>query len=689
MADRDLLVEIGTEELPPKALQGLSEAFRNGIVAGLDRAELTHGEVRAFATPRRLAVLVHQVAERQADKALERRGPALRAAYDAEGRPTQAALGFARSCGVDLAEVERIETDKGSWLVHRSTQVGAPAVSLFAGIAEEALARLPIPKRMRWGDGEVEFVRPVHWVVMLFGGDVVPAEVLGVRAGRESRGHRFHHPGPVTLSSPGEYAERLETPGQVVVDFEARRERIRQQVEAIATDLGGRAVIDEALLSEVASLVEWPVALAGGFDARFLEVPAEALIATMKGNQRYFHLVDGNGHLLPHFIAVANVESRDPGAVRAGNERVVRPRLADADFFWKKDRASPLANRAEALGRVVFQQRLGTLLDRTRRITRVAGDIAQELGADPTLAERAAALSKCDLVTEMVGEFPELQGVMGRHYALHDGEHPEVATAIDEQYLPRFAGDGLPATTTGQIISLADKLDTLTGIFGIGQSPTGDRDPFGLRRAALGVVRILIERGLDLDLRELLLLSARAYGLFEAEPIAEQVLEFAMERLRAYYLDAGVAPDTFEAVLARRPTRPVDFDRRVRGVGAFRRLPEAASLAAANKRIHNILRQADEAPEGGADPTLLEAPAERELARVVATMAREVQPLLTAGEYPEALTRLAGLRESVDRFFEEVMVMVDDERVRRNRLALLAEVNGLFLRAADISRLQA
>ena len=689
MADRDLLIEIGTEELPPKALHGLAEAFRTGVLAGLDRAELTHGEVREFATPRRLAVLVRQVADRQADKAVERRGPALRAAYDAEGRPTQAALGFARSCGVDIAEVERLETDKGSWLVHRSTQVGAPAVSLFAGIAEEALARLPIPKRMRWGDGEVEFVRPVHWVVMLFGAVVVPGVVLGVRAGRESRGHRFHHPGPVTLSSPGEYAERLEAPGRVLVDFGARRERIRRQVEAIAADLGGRAVIDEALLSEVASLVEWPVALAGGFDARFLEVPAEALIATMKGNQRYFHLVDGNGRLLPHFIAVANVESVDPGAVRAGNERVVRPRLADADFFWKKDRAVPLASRAETLGGVVFQQRLGTLLDRTRRIARVAGGIARALGLDPALAERAAALSKCDLVTEMVGEFPELQGVMGRHYALHDGEHPEVASAIDEQYLPRFAGDALPATPTGQVLSLADKLDTLTGIFGIGQSPTGDRDPFGLRRAALGVVRTLIERGLDLDLRELLVLSARTYDLFEAEPVAEQVLEFAMERLRAYYLDAGVAPDTFEAVLARRPTRPVDFDRRVRGVGAFRRLPEAASLAAANKRIHNILRQAGEAPEGGADPALLESPAERELAEVVATMAREVQPLLAAGEYPEALTRLAGLRESVDRFFDEVMVMVDDERVRRNRLALLAEVNGLFLRAADVSRLQA
>lgn len=689
MASRDLLVEIGTEELPPKALRSLSDAFLAGVVAGLDRAELSHGEARPYATPRRLAVLVREVAERQPDKAVERRGPAVRAAFDAEGRPTQAALGFARSCGVDIAAVERLETDKGSWLVHRSTQVGAPAQDLFPTIVEEALARLPIPKRMRWGDLDVEFVRPVHWVVMLFGEEVVPARILGVPAGRESRGHRFHHPGPVSMASPAEYADRLESVGRVLADFDVRRERIRRQVEAIAGDLGGRAVIDEALLDEVASLVEWPVALAGGFEPRFLQVPAEALIATMKGNQRYFHLVDADGRLLPHFIAVANVESLDLAAVRAGNERVVRPRLADADFFWKKDRATPLASRAEILAGVVFQQRLGTLLDRSGRIGRVAHGIAHDLGVDPRLAERAAELCKCDLVSEMVGEFPELQGVMGRHYALHDGEPPEVAAAIDEQYMPRFSGDALPATTTGQILSLADKLDTLTGIFGIGQSPTGDRDPFGLRRAAVGVVRIMIERGLDLDLRDLLLLAARTYDLFDPEPVAEQVLDFAMERLRAYYLDAGVAPDTFDAVLARRPTRPVDFDRRVRGVGAFRRLPEAASLAAANKRIHNILRQAGGPPEGGPEPWLLEAPAERALAEAVGAMGREVEPLLAAGAYPEALTRLAGLRESVDRFFDEVMVMVDDERVRRNRLALLAEVSGLFLRTADISRLQA
>jgi glycyl-tRNA synthetase beta chain len=689
VASRDLLVEIGTEELPPKALRGLAEAFHAGVVGGLDRAELAHGEALWLATPRRLAVKVSAVSDRQPDRTVERRGPALKAAFGAEGRPTQAALGFARSCGVEVAALERLETEKGVWLAHRSVQAGSPASALLPGIVHESLGRLPIPKRMRWGRLEVEFVRPVHWVVMLLGEEVVPAEVLGIPAGRETRGHRFHHPAPIALASPADYLAKLEDPGFVVADFATRRQRVREQVEALAEGLGGQAVIDAALLDEVTSLVEWPVAVAGGFEPRFLEVPAEALVATMKGNQRYFHLVDGQGRLLPHFIAVANIVSRNPDAVRAGNERVVRPRLADAEFFWKKDRSVRLAERQEALGHVVYQQRLGTLLDKSRRMARVAHAIAVALGADPQRAERAALLAKCDLVTEMVGEFPELQGIMGRHYARYDGEPTEVASAIDEQYMPRFSGDQLPATVTGRTVSLADKLDTLTGIFGIGQSPTGDRDPFGLRRAALGVVRILIEGGLDLDLEDILLQAARAYDLFEPEPVATEVFDFAMERLRAYYLDTGVAPDTFEAVLARRPTRPVDFDRRVHGVSAFRALPEAASLAAANKRIHNILRQAGEATAGTVEPWLLEHPAERALAEAVGALAREVEPLLASGAYTAALTRLAGLREAVDRFFDDVMVMVDDPRVRQNRLALLAEVSGLFLRAADVSRLQA
>jgi glycyl-tRNA synthetase beta chain len=688
MASRDLLVELGTEELPPKALKGLAEAFLAGVLAGLDRAEVSRGAGRFFATPRRLAVLVREVADHQPDKLVERRGPALRGAYDAEGRPTPAAMGFARSCGVDVGALEHQETERGSWLVHRTLQPGAATRRLLPGIVEEALARLPIPKRMRWGGLEVEFVRPVHWLVFLLGEEVVPATVLGVPAGRETRGHRFHHPGPIALAAPAEYAARLESPGQVLADFQARRERIRAEVQRIARDLGGQAVVDEALLDEVASLVEWPVGLAGSFEPRFLEVPAEALIATMKGNQRYFHLVDAAGRLLPHFIAIANVQSRDLAAVRAGNERVVRPRLADADFFWRKDRSTPLASRAEALAGVVFQQRLGTLADKSRRVARVSRNIAIEIGANPGHAERAALLAKCDLVSEMVGEFPELQGVMGRHYALHDGEAPEVASAIDEQYMPRFSGDALPATVCGQVLSLADKLDTLVGIFGIGQVPSGDKDPFALRRAALGVVRILIERGLDLDLRELLRTAGRAYDLFEPEPVADQVFDFAMERLRGYYLEAGIAPDTFEAVLARRPTRPVDFDRRVRGVTAFRSLPEAASLAAANKRIHNILRQAGGAPEGPLEPWLLEDQAERGLAEAVGALAHQVEPLLARGDYRQVLARLAGLREAVDRFFDEVMVMVEDPRMRRNRLALLAAVSELFLRTADVSRLQ-
>jgi glycyl-tRNA synthetase beta chain len=689
VSSRDLLVEVGTEELPPKALRTLSRAFLDGVVEGLDRAGLAHGPARPFATPRRLAVLVESVAERQPDRQAERRGPAVRAAFDANGQPTGAALGFARSCGVEVGALERLETDKGAWLVHRSLQVGAEAASLLAGLVEEALGRLPVPKRMRWGDRDVEFVRPVHWVVMLFGADVVPARILGIPTGRETRGHRFHHPRPIELGSPAEYAERLEFVGHVVADFEVRRERVRGQVERVAAGLGGKTVMDPALLDEVTSLVEWPVALAGSFEPRFLEVPAEALVATMKGNQRYFPVVDGAGRLLPHFVAVANVESRNPKAVREGNERVVRPRLADADFFWKKDRATPLARRVEGLAGVVYQQRLGTLLDKSRRMVTLADWVARALCLDPGPARRAAELAKCDLLTEMVGEFPELQGTMGRHYARHDGEPEAVAVALDEQYMPRFAGDAPPATETGQVLSLVDKVDTLVGIFGIGQVPSGDRDPFGLRRAALGLLRTLIERGLELDLLELLRLGARAYGQFDPEALANQVFDFAMERLRAYYLDTGVAPDTFDAVLARRPTRPVDFDRRIRGVGAFRALPEAASLAAANKRIHNILRQAAGEVRGGElDPALLGEPAERALADAVAAVSPDVGALFAAGEYARALAGLAALRDTVDRFFDEVMVMVDDPALRRNRLTLLSGVSELFLRAADLSRLQ-
>lgn len=686
---RDFLVEIGTEELPPKALLRLAQAFAAGVREGLAKAGLTHGEMKHFAAPRRLAVLVEALSVAQPDRVLERRGPAVAAAFDDNGCATPAATGFARSCGVEVEDLEKLETDKGAWLVFRSKEAGRGTVELLPDIVQRALAGLPIPKRMRWGSLKVEFVRPVHWVVMLFGNETVDAEILGVSAGRETRGHRFHHPEPLYLAEPAAYAPLLATEGRVMADFEARREAIRAQVIESAEDLEGRALLNEALLDEVTALVEWPVALTGGFETRFLEVPAEALISTMQDNQKYFAVVDAKGRLMPHFITVANIESRDPAQVRAGNERVIRPRLSDAAFFWNQDRKRPLASRLDELKTVVFQKKLGTLYDKVQRVAALARTIARESGHDVALSERAALLSKCDLMTNMVGEFPALQGIMGRYYAQHDGEPAEVAQALDEQYMPRFAGDQLPQTGAGQALALADRLDTLVGIFAIGQAPTGEKDPFGLRRAALGALRIMITRQLDLDLEMLLEDAAHRFpaGIVAADTV-ETVFDFMMERLRSYYLEDGVRPDVFEAVLARRPTRPLDFDRRVRAVTAFRALPAAESLAAANKRIRNILKQTEEAVPTALELGGLVEPAERVLAERVAALAEDVGPLLDRREYTAALMRLATLREPVDAFFDRVMVMVEDGALRRNRLALLNTMSNLFLRVADLSRLQ-
>ncbi|HFA59662.1 MAG TPA: glycine--tRNA ligase subunit beta, partial [Rhodospirillales bacterium] len=533
MNRRDLLIEIGTEELPPKALRRLSGALAEGIREGLEKAGLGFGDLKPYASPRRLAVLVADLAEAQPDREELRRGPALAAAFDDDGCPTKAAEGFARSCGVAVEALERLETDKGAWLAYRLKQQGRPTTELVPDILDNALKRLPIPKRMRWGSLDVEFVRPVHWVVLLFGDEVIETEVLGVRTGRESRGHRFHHPGPLYIGEPGAYAPVLETEGRVVADLDARREAIRGQVIEAGRRLGGEALIDEDLLEEVTALVEWPVAVAGSFEERFLEVPAEALISTMQDHQKYFPVVDGEGRLLPHFITISNIDSRDPEQVRLGNERVIRPRLSDAAFFWEQDRKRPLADRVEQLGDMIFQKKLGTLLDKSRRVSGLAGHIASLIEGDPALAERAALLAKCDLLTQMVYEFPELQGIMGRYYARHDGEPEEVAEALDEQYMPRFAGDELPRTRTGMALALADRLDTLVGIFAIGQAPTGDKDPFALRRAALGVLRILIERNLDLDLEDLLREAAARFDEgIGAQAVVETVFDFMMDRLR-------------------------------------------------------------------------------------------------------------------------------------------------------------
>ncbi len=687
---RDLLIEIGTEELPPKALFNLALAFERGICDGLEKAGLPASNVQRFATPRRLAVRVDQLPLRQADRRLERRGPALSAAFGPDGHPTKAAEGSARSCGANsVAELQRQETDKGAWLVHVSTEPGAATAELIPAIVESALAGLPIPKRMRWGDRDDQFVRPVHWVVLLFGDAVIPATIMGVQAGRETSGHRFHHPDPIRVTSPADYARQLAADAKVIVGFDERRDVIRAQAESMALQLNGIAVIKPELLDEVTSLVEWPVALAGNFEQRFLDVPAEALISTMQDNQRYFPVVDTHGKLLPHFITITNLESRDPAQVRAGNERVIRPRFSDAEFFWNQDRKRPLAERQEALKHVVFQQRLGTLADKSNRVAALARFIAGYSDSNPDWAERAARLAKCDLLTQMVQEFPELQGIMGRYCALHDQEATEVAQAQEEQYLPRFAGDRLPSSATGRTLALADRLDTLIGIFAIGQPPSGAKDPFALRRAALGVLRILIEGQIDLDLLAALECGAANFEpTLRANQAVETVFDFMMERLRGYYLDQGVRADTFEAVLECRPTRPLDFDRRVRAVSAFRELPEAASLSAANKRIRNILKKIEAVLPFQVRPDLLIEEAEQALAGRLVESSSEATPLMEKGLYSEALSRLATLREPVDAFFDQVLVMAEDPALRDNRIALLNELSCLFLRVADFSRLQ-
>jgi glycyl-tRNA synthetase beta chain len=688
---RDFLVEIGTEELPPKSLTALAAAFAEGIEKGLADAGLKCGAVERFATPRRLAVRVRRLAERQPDRAVERRGPPVRAAFDAQGSPTQAALAFAKGCGVEVALLERLETPKGEWLVHRATEAGAATETLLPGIVQAALDTLPIARRMRWGAGDAQFVRPVHWVVMLFGREVVPCELLGVASSNLSYGHRFMAPKPLRISSPSAYVATLHKRGRVLADIHERRETIRQGVVAEAERIGGGAVIAEDLLDEVTALVEWPVPLAGRFDERFLDLPQEVPIATMQDHQRYFPVRDSSGALMPWFIAVANIESTDPQQVIAGNERVVRPRLSDAAFFWTTDRRQRLDSRREALKRVTFQTQLGSLFDKTERVRSLARSVADSIGGDPELADRAAQLAKCDLITTMVGEFPELQGLMGRYYAEHDGEHPEVSEAIREQYLPRFAGDALPATRTGMAVAIADKLDTIAGIFATGQKPTGTRDPFGLRRAALGLLRTSIEQHLDLDLQALIAQALNALPFAAPADSARDVYDYVIERLRAYYVEGGagfeVTPEMFDAVLATRPSSPLDFDARLRALVEFLQLPEAQALAAANKRIANILRKAGEPIGEHVDPERLVDPAEQILGEQVEAIARQVEPGFAARRYTEALKALAVLRGAVDSFFDSVMVMSDDPALRANRLALLKRMQGLFMHAADLSRL--
>jgi glycyl-tRNA synthetase beta chain len=693
-AARDFLVELGTEELPPKALLELSQAFVTGLAAGLLQAGLTHRQMLPFATPRRLAVWVKQLAERQPEQNLKRRGPPLSAAFDAAGTPTRAALAFAQSCGTAVESLQRLEEPKGTFLFFVGSKPGIDAVALLPGIVQSALDALPIPKRMRWGAGSAEFVRPVHWLVMLYGKDVVPATLLENAAGNATYGHRFMAPRPIRLTSPASYARALRARGYVLADFAERREKIRELATAAASALGGRALIDAALLDEVTGLVEWPVALAGRFDTRFLALPREVLISTLQDHQRYFPLEDAHGVLMPWFITTSNIESREPDKVRAGNERVVGPRLADAAFFWEQDTQHSLAAFAPALEGVTFHAQLGSVGEKARRVGTLAGEIATAIHADRGAAERAALLCKCDLLSAMVGEFPELQGTMGRYYALRDQESEQVADAIREHYLPRSAGDALPLTHAGIALSIADKLDTLAGIFAIGQRPSGTRDPFGLRRAAIGVLRILIERQLDLDLRTLIERAAALQPVSAARS-ADEVYDYMLERLRAYYLEGAgasassscISTEMFDAVLATQPRSPLDFAQRLQALAAFLELPEAQSLTAANKRIANILKKAAAASHREVDVEVLQAPAEVRLFDAMRALSKTVATATAQREYTAALGHLAQLRSAVDSFFDQVMVMDPDEKLRANRLALLAELRGLFAGVADLSRL--
>jgi len=687
MAANTLLVELGVEELPPGAIDDLSDALADGIRRGLAEADIDCGEVLAHGGPRRLAVQVRELADKQPDRSVERRGPALAAAFK-EGQPTRAAEGFARSCGVSVDALIHLETDKGTWLGYREQQPGEATTALLPAIVEKAIGALPVPKNMRWGASRVEFSRPVHWLVVLYGAEVVETRALGLQAGRTSRGHRFHAPAAIELAHADDYLDVLEQ-AWVLADRDKRRERIREQVLAEAEVQEATAVIDEELLVEVSGLVEWPVALTGSFDERFLEVPAECLVSSMKANQKYFHLLDSDGRLKPAFITIANIDSLDPEQVIQGNEKVIRPRLADAAFFYDTDRQRSLADRVPALSGVVFQKTLGTLSDKAHRSAATAAFIAGRIDGDVMHARRAAELGKCDLLTEMVLEFPELQGIMGRYYAIHDGEDAEVAQAIEEQYLPRFAGDVIPATRTGLALALADRLDTLTGIFGIGQRPSGTKDPFALRRAAIGVINILVKGELALDLRELLELAAAQHQeLPYAEGLVDEVLTYMLDRFRAWARDEGIDTEVYLAVRARPVTQPLDFARRLHAVQGFSRREEAAALASANKRVSNILSKQEHDGSTQVATERLEEPAEQALYDALASRRQTVMPLFADSRYSEALDILSGLREPVDTFFDQVMVMAEAPEVRRNRLCLLAGLQALFLEVADIALLQ-
>ncbi|MCG9641863.1 glycine--tRNA ligase subunit beta [Vibrio sp. Isolate34] len=690
---KNFLIELGTEELPPTALRSLAEAFASNFEAGLKTAELSHEGIKWYAAPRRLALKVTALAEGQADKVVEKRGPAVSVAFDAEGNATKAAQGWARGNGITVEQADRLKTDKGEWLLFKQEVAGKPVQELVMDIAAKALAGLPIPKAMRWGNSDIQFIRPVKTLTVLLGDELVEGEILGVASARTIRGHRFMGEQEFTIDSADQYPAILEERGKVMADYEARKAIILADSQKAAAAVGGKADLEDDLVEEVTSLVEWPVVLTAKFEEEFLKVPSEALVYTMKGDQKYFPVYsygegDENKKLLPNFIFVSNIESKEPRHVIEGNEKVVRPRLADAEFFFNTDRKRPLIDRLPELDQAIFQKQLGTIKDKTDRITELAGYIAEQIDADVEKSKRAGLLAKCDLMTSMVFEFTDTQGVMGMHYATHDGEDEQVALALYEQYMPRFAGDDLPSTGISSAVAMADKLDTIVGIFGIGQAPKGS-DPFALRRASLGVLRIIVENGYNLDLTDLIGKAKELLGdKLTNDNVEADVIDFMLGRFRAWYQDAGFSVDIIQAVLARRPTKPADFDQRVKAVSHFRELEAAEALAAANKRVGNILAKFDGQLPAEIDLTLLQEDAEKALAENVEVMTEALEPAFATGNYQEALSKLADLREPVDAFFDNVMVMADDEALKKNRLTLLNNLRNLFLQIADISLLQ-
>lgn len=682
---KNFVVELGTEELPPKSLKKLALSFKDGFEAQLNAAALSFDEISWYAAPRRLAIKVTNLEFQQADKIVEKRGPAIAAAFDENGEPTKAAMGWARGCGIDVSEADRLKSEKGEWLLHKANVPGKSLDELLSGFLAATLKQLPIPKPMRWGASDVEFIRPVHTLVALFGDEVVKAEVLGLTSSNQSQGHRFHHRGLVEIKSADSYLTDLEA-AFVKADFNARQDSIKAQIKTICEAEQASITDDQELLDEVTALVEWPVALVGNFESKFLEVPQEALIYTMKDDQKYFPLLDANNSLLPKFIFISNIESKDPKQVIEGNEKVIRPRLADAEFFYNTDKKSTLESRLSSLESVLFQKQLGTLKEKSERISQLAEYIASQINANTSHAKRAGLLAKTDLMTEVVMEFTDIQGVMGKYYALNDGEDPVVADALYQQYMPRFAGDELPSSLEACAVALADKFDTLVGIFGIGQFPKGDKDPFALRRAAIGSIRIMIEKELKLDIEELTNFAKTLFGdKLSNENVTKDVVDFMLGRFEAHYRDYGIAVELIRAVEIKRPTSALDFERRLRAVEAFSKLPQASALAAANKRVNNILSKNAKTEFASINEELLSEAAEQALVAELHKVAPKAQTAFESGDYASGLTELAALQAPIDEFFENVMVNAEDETVKANRYAILGRLQGLFMHTADIS----